>query len=484
MSVTRTVPARAALCAAVACLLVPGRAGAQVDSALVSKLSFNLTNPGGKSLAMGGAFTAIADDATAALANPAGLGLLSSVEVGISGKRFDDTIGLVTARSMAIGDLTAPYGPIVTSDSQIALASSSLEYGGIVIPISRRLVLALSYAENLQFEGEAGAEGYQFIEFRDNRSGGATRRDYLYEYREFGSASLRNRLVGVSAGFRLTERLRVGAGLTLNRTSFDLEGDGAGPHRIVNRTFLSPVSSEVRTVTMAVEGFGGTVPAWIVGVHADLDERGTVSVGAMYQSAAKTDGTFVIGGDVPASLVGQERRPFTFAVPANASVGAAYRPFAGMTIAAEGQWIDYADTFNMPLPVVSYSGLVGPSPGVYVESALAAVEPAASAWVPRLGLEYVATSGSIRVAFRLGWHLEPKRGIVEELVVRDGSGTPYAMTDPPFSDGVATVFAGGTSENRFSGGLGLTFGRALSLDAAFDVGTGAQHFAVSLFYRF
>src|SRR5204862_8029114 len=76
---------------------------AQVESALLSKVSFNLSNPGGKSLAMGGAFTAIADDATAALANPAGLGLLSSFEVGISAKRTDDVIGLVTARATATG---------------------------------------------------------------------------------------------------------------------------------------------------------------------------------------------------------------------------------------------------------------------------------------------------------------------------------------------------------------------------------------------
>ena len=54
-----------------ALLLVRIPAPAQVESALLSKVTFNLTNPGGKSLAMGGAFTAIADDATAGIANPA-----------------------------------------------------------------------------------------------------------------------------------------------------------------------------------------------------------------------------------------------------------------------------------------------------------------------------------------------------------------------------------------------------------------------------
>lgn len=474
----------ALLAALLVALSASERAAAQIDSALLSKLSFNLTNPGGKSLAMGGAFTAIADDSTAALANPAGLGQLSSVEMGMSVKRFDETIGLVTARSTAIGGLAAPWGPITSSDSQIGLKSTNLEYAGVVLPLSRYVVVALSYAENLSFEGSADPGGYQYIELRDNRSGGVTRRDYLYEYREFGSVSLRNRLLGLSTSYRLTDRVRIGAGITLNRTTFELAGDDAGPHRIVSRTYVSAVATETRTATMNVEGFGKTKAAYIAGIHADLDARGTVSFGASYSSAARTTGTLVIGGDVPASLKGDERRSFGFAVPSQFAAGIAVRPFPGMTIAGEAQWIGYAGVWDGALPVVSYSGLVGPSPGVYVESALASVSSPSSAWVPRLGVEYIAASGTTRVAFRLGWHREPRRGTTEQLFVRDGSGNPYPMSDPPFSGGVETVFNGGTAENRYSGGLGVTLGRALSLDAAFDVGRSAQRFSASLFWRF
>src|SRR5450631_741285 len=96
-----------ALLFGLALALAPYPVDAQTDSALLSKVSFNLTNPGGKSIAMGGAFTAIADDATAALVNPAGLGLISSIEFAVSGKRTDETLGLVTARSTATGPGTA-----------------------------------------------------------------------------------------------------------------------------------------------------------------------------------------------------------------------------------------------------------------------------------------------------------------------------------------------------------------------------------------
>jgi long-subunit fatty acid transport protein len=482
MRTTRSVPALAVL-ASLALISLP--ALAQVDSALLSKVSFNLTNPGGKSLAMGGAFTAIADDATTALANPAGLGLLSSVEVGVSGKRFDETIGLVTARASALGSLTAPWSPIRQSDSQIGLVSTSLEYAGVVLPVSRRLVVAFSYAENLRFEGSADADGYQYIEFRDNRSGDVTRRDFLFEYREYGAVSLRNRLAGFSFGYRVTDRVRIGAGITLNRAAFELDGDGAGPHRIVNRTFRSPTLTETRTVTMAVTGFGGTKTAFVAGLHADLDSRATVSIGASYRTAAKTRGNLVLDGDVPTSLQGETSRPFTFSVPRDASLGVAVRPVPGMTIALEGQWVGYDSTFDVPLPIQSYSGLVGPDPGFPVDGVLAEVQSQKSVWIPRAGIEYVATAGATRVAFRLGYHREPAHGVTADVkAVEPASGTPFDITDPPFSESVRTVFDGGKADDRFSGGLGLTIGRALSVDAAFDVGRNSRRFSTSLFWRF
>src|SRR5207247_5469870 len=68
-------------------LLAPA-ARAQVESPLLSKVQLNVVNPGGKSLAMGGAFVSLADDPTAAFANPAGLAQLGSWELGVSGKGF------------------------------------------------------------------------------------------------------------------------------------------------------------------------------------------------------------------------------------------------------------------------------------------------------------------------------------------------------------------------------------------------------------
>jgi long-subunit fatty acid transport protein len=475
---------RAAAALAVLLATWASPAAAQLDSALLSKLRFNLSNPGGKSLAMGGAFSAIADDATAALANPAGLGLISSIEIAVSGKRVDETLALATARSLATGSLVTPYPPVTTSSVGLDASSTAVEFAGVVVPISRRLVAALTYAENLRFEGDAGPGGYQYLELRDNRSGGTTRRDFLYEYREFGSARLSNRVLAASLAFRVTESLRLGGGITLNRATFGLEGDSGGPHRIVSRTFLSPTAEEIRTVTMGVEGLSGTQVGFVAGVHADLLSDGRLTFGADYRWTPAAEGTLVIGGDVPAALAAQTARAFRFQVPSDASVGLAAHPMPGLTIAAELQWVRYGDIFDRALPVVSYAGLAGPFPGVPVSGVLADLSPAPNVFVPRLGFEYVAGGKDVRVAVRVGYHREPAHGVTASLAARDGSGQPFPITDPPYSESVSAVFDGGKADDRFTGGLGLTFARALSLDFGFDVGRDSRQLAVSLFYRF
>ncbi|MEO8054549.1 MAG: hypothetical protein ABI768_05320 [Acidobacteriota bacterium] len=458
-------------------------AAAQLDSALLSKLRFNLTNPGGKSLAMGGAFSAIADDATAALANPAGLGLISSIEIAVSGKRVNETLALSTARSVATGSLVTPYPPVQTSSVGLDASTTGVEFAGVVVPISRRLVAAITYAENLRFEGDAGPGGYPYLELRDNRSGGTTRRDFLYEYREYGSAKLSNRLLAASLAYRVTESLRIGGGVTLNRAKFDLDGDAGGPHRIVSQTYLSPTVQETLTTTLGVQGLGGTQVGFVAGVHADLIADGKLTFGADYRWTQAAEGTLVLGGYVPTALAGQTARTFKFRVPSDASVGLAAHPMPGLTIAAEVQWVRYGDIFDRALPVVSYAGLVGPA-GFPVRDVLADLSPAPDVFVPRLGFEYVAGSKDVRVALRVGYHREPAHGVTATLAARDGSGQPYPITDPPFSEGVAAVFDGGKADDRFTGGLGLTVSRALSVDFGFDVGRDSQQFAVSLFYRF
>ncbi|MCC6128925.1 MAG: outer membrane protein transport protein [Acidobacteria bacterium] len=461
------------------------RAHGQIDSALLSQIPFNLTNPGGKSLAMGGAFTAVADDATAAVANPAGLGLLSSVEAGVSFKRFDETTGLVTARSTATGQgFLVPYPPVTASNSEISSTLSSVEFIGVVLPVSRRFVLAVSYSENLRFRADPGPGGYSYIELRDNRVGGQTRRDFVYEYKEFGAVALENKTYSVSAAFRVTERFRLGFGLGTNRAEFSLEGDAAGAHRIVNRTYRSLTDIETKTTFEEVKEFHGNPLSYTLGFQLDLAKNSGLTVGAAYRSSRSYEGTLALSGNIPAALRDTPERTFEFAVPPDLAAGLALQPMDGLTIALEGQWIFYQQMWSTSLPITSYDGLAGPSPGFPISGQLAELSQPSTGFIPRVGLEYLASTPKLVLAFRLGYHREPARGVSADLYVTDASSQKYDITDPPMSESVRTVYNGGKPDDRFSGGVGATLRPSLSIDLAFDVGRQSRRLAVSAFYRF
>ncbi len=75
--------ARRALLLAFAASLAAGSAAGQES---ILALEFSFSNPGARSLGLGGAFVALADDATAAFANPAGLIQLNRPEVSVEGR--------------------------------------------------------------------------------------------------------------------------------------------------------------------------------------------------------------------------------------------------------------------------------------------------------------------------------------------------------------------------------------------------------------
>jgi len=64
---------------------------AQVDPRIQIPFSYNPVGSGARALGMGGAFIAIADDATAASWNPGGLIQLETPEISIVGTYFDRT---------------------------------------------------------------------------------------------------------------------------------------------------------------------------------------------------------------------------------------------------------------------------------------------------------------------------------------------------------------------------------------------------------
>src|SRR5437016_2499324 len=77
------------------------------DIESLSGLQFNFGNPGARSLGMGGAFLGLADDASAAEANPAGLTILRKPEITIEARNYLEQQVLTTSGTYPNTERTA-----------------------------------------------------------------------------------------------------------------------------------------------------------------------------------------------------------------------------------------------------------------------------------------------------------------------------------------------------------------------------------------
>src|SRR6476659_7541126 len=133
----------AALCTLAALPL----AAPNTDIESLSGLQFNFGNPGARSLGMGGAFLGLADDASAAEANPAGLTILRKPEFSIEGRNYMQDQVLTTSGT---------YPDLVRTPFSNYSDRIELSFASIVAPIGDNFTIGGYYHEPLRNKG-AGA---------------------------------------------------------------------------------------------------------------------------------------------------------------------------------------------------------------------------------------------------------------------------------------------------------------------------------------
>ncbi|HEV3076695.1 MAG TPA: outer membrane protein transport protein [Thermoanaerobaculia bacterium] len=165
---------------------------------------FNRSLPGARSLALGGAFVALADDATAAYSNPAGLTILESPEVSIEGRSWNTTTIFTTAGDARNGSDFRSFDFGKAKDYTAGLSFLSYVYS----QRDARWAVALYR--------------HQLIDFHSHFSSFGVRKD---ETMFFGPLQFSTDLgivnYGLSGSYRIGRDLRLGVGLSYD--TFDLE---------------------------------------------------------------------------------------------------------------------------------------------------------------------------------------------------------------------------------------------------------------------
>lgn len=416
------------------------------DEEVFREFRFNFINPGARSLALGGAFISLADDASAAQANPAGLSILLRTEYFIEARGVDDGGETTVLRESLPGGTSSAVGSGTNlSDSQ------NITFASVVIPI-KRVTFGISRQEALNAESRTLSQfALTFTQPSGvfSASGSGFNKVHLVDY-------------NASAGFRLTDRFTLGASLTLATlkatsevSNFVVDTDG-----VVAPSPIPQPALDLRTrISDTDSAFG-----FNLGTIARVSE--SVSVGAVYRKAPRlaVDEEVHAGTDL-FGVQARLGRHFSnvFDIPDSYGVGASWRPQQSLTIAMDVDLVRYSDL------------LKGYVPGVNVLTGSTARFTVDNAWDVRLGGEWVhLAAGRLPLAFRGGIYTRSDSTIHALSVGRKnlsgGVSFPFATKD---------AFPAGSNEVHGAAGLGIVNGR-VKVDLGMDIGSGSNEFLVSV----
>jgi hypothetical protein len=316
------------------CLVLTTASGAVAQGSLQIPLQFDFLNPGARSLAVGSAFAGLADDATAAFTNPAGLTILTIPEVSfeVRGRRLESPFlrgGRVSGPVSGIGadrEAAPVYGESVA-------ASTGLSYLSVVLPRANWSIAAYRH-EFVRLEQEFEALGaFQGLGFRELA---------LQASREVDITTY-----GAAGAYRVHPRVSVGGGIGVYLFKLDavfdrflpMDSTGTNVDFYGRPTFTAQTQTNHAEQHSDTTGIGFNVGGLFTvyeSTNPDAAGPNTINVGVVYRKSASFDFEAFEG-----SISSPVQRNGTFRTPDAFAIGAAVRITGNATAAMEVTWIGY-----------------------------------------------------------------------------------------------------------------------------------------------
>jgi long-chain fatty acid transport protein len=450
ISFTENLPMKwnwfARVCGFTLALLTSTVALAQTNVESNAGIQLDFVNPGARSLALGGAFVGLADDATAAFTNPAGLRFLSRKEVSAEGRSWSFSTPYTSGgRLSGTPSLQGidQIADLITSESRESSVSPS--FLSFVYPGSRWAVAA--YRQQISnFKYGATSDG-PLVQLADNDA-------RLFPYRAALDVAIAR--YGVSGSLKVGARASVGAGVSLydfSMTSMTVRVN-VDPNRpgLYAPADLSPAAVRQTTTQTGRERRVGIN----VGFTATPTSR--VQLGGVYRQGARFQFvTTELAGASSPSL------PGTFTVPDVLAFGTALRLTQALTLTADYNRVRYSQiTDNFTLFFPAAKGFSARAEDFTVDDANEF----------HAGVEYLFLNMPKPVAIRAGTWNDPDHAIRYE---------PASLeTADPFN---LAVFRRGRNVVHGTGGVGVVFGR-IEINAAGDFSSQTKTASISTVVRF
>jgi long-subunit fatty acid transport protein len=463
-----------------ALLVAPLPALAQTNSELNAGIQFDFSLPGARSLSLGGAFVALADDATAAWGNPAGLTILTRPEISAEG-RFWNFNNLITDRGHNFGSPTNigfdNIAGLVNAESESW--TQSLAFLSYVHPTPRWTFGAYRHQVS-NFDAEIQSSG-PFLD----RPGDV---DRVEPFR--GTMELDIVNYGASAAIRVNQNLSLGAGVTFDQFSID-----SRTARAIYVPFTAVPPAQRPLYTNLGQKFGP--PDFSEGnVLLDVSESGTDwatgfdagviwraprwSAGAAYRYGPtfQYDATTIVGPGgakepfyVPFVGTVFDTEQVDFNLPDTFAVGFTVKPLETLVISFEYDRVRYSELSENTAEVFGIEEHdPDPANAAAVTAAIRNDLNFPDANQIRFGAEYAIARPSGAVLLRLGGWFDPDHRM-------QYTGAPEARPR------LATLWRPGEDEFHVAPGVGFAF-QKFQIDAALDISERVNTVSFSTVYRF
>lgn len=434
--------------AAAALFLAAHPAPAQTDAEVNAGIQFNFSTPGARSLGLGGAFLGLADDATAAYANPAGLTVLSRPELSVEGRSWSYT-QVFTDRGRLTGQPTQRGVDTISGlrEGESESRQSGPSFLSLVYP-RNRWAFALYRHELANFKGSFQSQGA--FSSTNNRVS-PTQNSIRLEIESWGFAM----------SYRIHERLSIGAGLS--RYGFSLDA------RTLRYQLALPLSNP------EPGGYSGPPlydPDHLLDVQLQQGDDHALGVNAGFQVLVggrwRVGGVYRQGPDFDFQAIYRPEkselpdlsditREARFATPDVLGLGVAYQRTDFSTINLDYVQVQYSDLTQRFTH--NFSGELPPD-----ELARFRIEDAGEI---HLGYERIFFLGRTLVAARIGAWRDP-----DHRIHYSGETSYYQ-----------TLFRSGDDEIHYAAGIGYIDQR-FQVDAAFDFSDRVRTASLSTVVRF
>jgi long-subunit fatty acid transport protein len=408
-------------------------------------LEFSFSNPGARSMALGGAFVALADDATAAFANPAGLVQLVRPEISLELRRRKYSTPY-TAGGRVQGPPTG-YGIDTVDGIRTEFSNettSGVSFLSFVYP-GTKWSLAVYRHQLADFVLRTELNGL----FGDLPEGGVRR--YL-DQRSITDLDIVG--TGLSGAYQVSDKLSLGFGLSYFAGRVEYEGAAYLVDSFPDTFWES--NSFLTNRLYATSSFVADDSDWGFNIGFLWKAAETWRFGGVYRQGPKL--AYVLtnragpANELPEGSDLGTVSDRSIAFPDVWGLGVAYRSSDGsLTVGFEWDRVEYsiiAETLDSPL----------------VDASQVAIDDADEL---HLGIEYVFLETSPLIAVRGGlWH--------------DPDHRFRYLGDDPFNQ---ALYRSGEDTLHITAGAGVAF-RQFQIDLGFDLSDLSDTFTLSAIYSF